>query len=619
MKTQNFTDKVVVMNEIIEEEKFIIPQFQRNVVWNNKKKESFLRNVLNGEPFGIILIREQEGGTYELIDGLQRISTIKDFYKEPYKYLKADDINMESVENLMKAHLTSLGLPANEKNIKELNPIEWREKIFDCLTQYQKNHVFMTKVRAEFNLDDEENINDIIDEIFTDFHEFKKIDGLKIMAINYTGPEENIPNVFYNLNTGGVQLSKYETYAALWYNPKYKVEDDELIEVVANKYTQLQNDSDLEVDFDETALWEEGITLFEYCYALGGIMRNEGLIQINDGKLQILFDKNKKSTDPTGFELLALLLTNKVNKADQLHKLLENVSSDFLVELKNTMKKSVGEVTKALKWLLDGMTHSSLSSDSTYLIYHMIVSYIKEYYDINLKTQTIQEKVSTLPKEDFKKYARYHYFYDCITDFWNNNRQVSDLEREITDEKRRQRYWYNIEMKDWEEAIQLFMDSQKASRKRVLQKNKIFVDFLTKMKIEENPQYKHYFTEDSHEKKEYCLDIEHIVPKKIIDNHINFLPETEQKVFPVSAVGNLCYLTSKDNRAKKHKTLYEYVKDSAAFSTENDFMKCIIYPSEKELRFIHSNIDDFHKGYYNFIKERQEKLQQEFLRLIIKY
>lgn len=612
MKVQKFTDKVIVMSEIIDEDKFIIPQFQRNVVWNMKKREAFLRNVLNGEPFGIILIREREG-QYELIDGLQRISTIKDFYKEPYKYLKASDININGVKKLIEAHLTSLGLPVNEKNINELNPEEWREKIFNCITQYQKNHVFMTKVRQEFNLEDKENINDILDEIFTDLHEFKKLDSLKVMAINYMGPAENIPNVFYNLNTGGVQLSKYETYAALWYNPKFKVEDEELIEIVANKYTQLQNDSDLDVDFNETILTEEGITLFEYCYALGGIMRNE-----QEG-LKILFGTNKKSTDPTGFELLALLLTDKVNKADKLHPLLMEVSPDFLVELKNTIKTSVIEVAKALNWLLKGMNQSSLTSDSTYLIYHMIVSYIKEYYDINLEKETIEEKDSDLPKTDFKKYALYHYFYDCITDFWNNNRQVSDLEREITDEKRRRRYWYNIKMEDWEEAIQLFMDSQKASRKRVLQKNKLFIDFLTKLKVRENHQYEHYFTEDSLEKKEYHLDIEHIVPKKVIDNHIKGLPELEQKVFPVSAVGNLCYLTSKDNRAKKHKTLYEYVEDSAAFATDDDFMECVLYPSEEELRFKDLNIDDFCKGYYEFIDERQNQLKQEFLKLINKY
>ena len=617
MKTRKYSDKVIVMDEIRDDTKFIIPQYQRNVVWNKKKREAFLRNVLDGEPFGIILIRDHDN-TYELIDGLQRISTIKDFDKTPYEYLNPTDINMKEVDDLIKAHLTSLGFPEDEEYIEEHHE-EWRSKIFECLKDGLKEFQIMKRMQDSFELKNEDEINEIIYDICYKFKESIKLDGLKVMAINYTGPIENIPTVFYNLNTGGVQLSKYETYAALWYNPKYEVKDEELIEVVANKYTQLQNDSDLEVDFEETTLWDEGITLFEYCYALGGIMRNEGLIQLKDKKLQILFDKNKKSTDPTGFELLALLLTDKINKADQLHKLLEKVSPNFLVELKNTIKKSVKEVSEALAWLLDGMTHSALSSDSNYLIYHMIVSYIKEYYDIKPETQTIHKKVSSLPKEDFKKYAKYHYFYDCITDFWNNNRQVSDLEREITDEKRRQRYWYNIEMGDWEEAIQSFMDSQKTSRKRVLQKNKLFVDFLTKMKVNENPQYERYFTKDSLEKEEYCLDIEHIVPKKRIEDHINLLPESEQNVFPVSAVGNLCYLTSKDNRAKKHKTLYEYVKDSAAFSTKDDFMKCIIYPSEGELRFIYSNIDDFQKGYYNFINERQEKLKQEFLKLIIKY
>ena len=49
-------------------------------------------------------------------------------------------------------------------------------------------------------------------------------------TIVYTGPSENLPTIFYNLNTGGVNLSKYETFSSLWDLQRYKLEDKEINE-----------------------------------------------------------------------------------------------------------------------------------------------------------------------------------------------------------------------------------------------------------------------------------------------------------------------------------------------------------------------------------------------------
>ena len=609
MKPTHYSDKTIVMDEIRDDNKFIIPQFQRNVVWNKKKREAFIRNLLDGEPFGIILIREKNG-KYELIDGLQRISTIKDFYQNPFEYLTPADIDLESVDKLIEANLTSKKYPVTKEYIEEKHE-EWRKKIFDSIKEGGKeaSSIDVISDLTELDLSTDKGVWKIVDEIFNDFKNSINLDTLQIMAINYIGPEENIPNVFYNLNTGGVQLSKYETYAALWYQNKFNIEDEEIIDIVADKYTQLEERSELDVDFNKETLKEEGITLFEYCYALGVIMRKDNF--------NILFGKNTKSTDPTGFEILALLLTDKVNNATGMYDLLKDVSPDFLVELKNTIKQSLVQITEALKdQLLDGMNHSPLYSENTYLTYHMIVSYIKEYYVIDYKNGIIEEQSSNLSKGDFEKYAHIHYFYDCITDFWKENRQVSDLQKEVVDEKRRQKYWYNITPQEWEEATDKFMESQKSIGAKITQKNKIFIDFLTRMKIQENPEYKKCFTEKNVRNKEFPLDIEHIMPKKVIQDHIVDLSDSEKQLIPVSAVGNLCYLTARDNRAKGHKTLYDFLEGRPAFYEHPQFLKCVNYPSKNDLKFKDYNNEKFLEEYYIFIDKRQKVLQEEFLRLV---
>lgn len=611
MKKKNYMEKIIVMEDILDPRKFIIPPFQRNVVWNKKKREAFLRNLLDGEPFGIILIREKNG-KYELIDGLQRISTIKDFNNNPYEYLTPTDIDMDGVDRLIKAHLESKDFPVTDKYIEEHHE-EWRKKIFDSIKEGgdEASSIDVIYALKEFDLSADKSVWRIVEELFNDFMTSINLDTLQIMAINYIGPEENIPNVFYNLNTGGVQLSKYETYAALWFQNKFNIEDDEIIDIVAEKYTQLEERSEYSVDFSKETLKEEGITLFEYCYALGVIMRK--------GKFNILFGKNTKSTDPTGFEILALLLTDKVNNASGMYKLLENISPEFLVELKNTIKHSLVHITEALKeQLLEGMNKTQLYSENTYLTYHMIVSYIKEYYDINDKNGTIEKKESNLSKDDFEKYAHLHYFYDCITDFWKENRQVTDLQREVADEKRRQKYWYNITTEEWIEATNKFMDSQLSIGAKITQKNKVFIDFLTKLKIMENPQYKNCFSEQNIKNKEFPLDIEHIMPKKVIQDHISDLPDSQQKLIPVSAVGNLCYLTARDNRAKGHKTLYDFLEGRPAFYEKPRFLECVLYPSKEDLKFKDYNNEQFLERYYKFIEKRQKEQQEEFLRLINK-
>jgi len=61
------------------EELDIIPEFQRLFRWSIEKKSSFIESILIGIPVPPAFAYENEDGTWELIDGLQRISTILEF------------------------------------------------------------------------------------------------------------------------------------------------------------------------------------------------------------------------------------------------------------------------------------------------------------------------------------------------------------------------------------------------------------------------------------------------------------------------------------------------------------------------------------------------------------
>ena len=57
----------------------ILPDFQRLFRWTNERKSNFVESILIGIPVPPVFVYENEDGTWELIDGLQRISTLLEF------------------------------------------------------------------------------------------------------------------------------------------------------------------------------------------------------------------------------------------------------------------------------------------------------------------------------------------------------------------------------------------------------------------------------------------------------------------------------------------------------------------------------------------------------------
>jgi hypothetical protein len=60
----------------------IAPEFQRLFRWNNKQKSRFIESILLGIPLPSIFVAARKDGTWEVVDGLQRLSTILQFMGE---------------------------------------------------------------------------------------------------------------------------------------------------------------------------------------------------------------------------------------------------------------------------------------------------------------------------------------------------------------------------------------------------------------------------------------------------------------------------------------------------------------------------------------------------------
>lgn len=71
-----------IINMYASNEIIITPEYQRAFRWDVQKQTDFIESILLGIPFPSIFVAANEDGKWELIDGLQRISTVLSFFGE---------------------------------------------------------------------------------------------------------------------------------------------------------------------------------------------------------------------------------------------------------------------------------------------------------------------------------------------------------------------------------------------------------------------------------------------------------------------------------------------------------------------------------------------------------
>lgn len=95
-----------MINLYRENELDVHPEFQRFYRWTSKQKSQFIESILLGMPVPSFFVAQREDGVWDVVDGLQRLSTILSFVGE----LKDEDGNLVDELVLEKTtYLTELG------------------------------------------------------------------------------------------------------------------------------------------------------------------------------------------------------------------------------------------------------------------------------------------------------------------------------------------------------------------------------------------------------------------------------------------------------------------------------------------------------------------------------
>ena len=175
--------------------KLIFPDFQRGPVWKKDKKESLIDSVLLKMPIPSLTFFELPNQNFEVIDGLQRLTTIFDFIEEnPKNEIKYKNKKYKDLSDFEKDSIGDYSFHVSlflfEKNEKELE-IETTNKIkYDIFKRINKGSEILTNQEVRNAVYSSPNLKKIVN--------FTKTTPFYSLIINdskfkYDAPENRKP------------------------------------------------------------------------------------------------------------------------------------------------------------------------------------------------------------------------------------------------------------------------------------------------------------------------------------------------------------------------------------------------------------------------------------------
>ena len=74
-----------VVRMITDKDLVLDPDYQRNYVWDNKKASKLIESIILNVPIPVIYVSEEQDCSWSVIDGLQRLNSLKRFFDGKYK------------------------------------------------------------------------------------------------------------------------------------------------------------------------------------------------------------------------------------------------------------------------------------------------------------------------------------------------------------------------------------------------------------------------------------------------------------------------------------------------------------------------------------------------------
>jgi len=79
-----------VVDQIVEGDIDLSPDFQREYVWKSRQRTRLIESILLGIPLPAFYFNQSDTGTYQVVDGVQRLSTVSLFMRDGHRLDSAD-------------------------------------------------------------------------------------------------------------------------------------------------------------------------------------------------------------------------------------------------------------------------------------------------------------------------------------------------------------------------------------------------------------------------------------------------------------------------------------------------------------------------------------------------
>lgn len=325
-----------------------LPRYQRDVVWSFEKKRRLINSVRNGFPIGSLLLAEidqvSDGVQYKawrIIDGLQRTSTFQDYLANPKQYIDKGWVESEWLDIVNEICLRVVGRALDEDAARHaifefmLLPSRERDRLM-LLTILARNASGDLQKFVNENPPETNKLIDLISDALD-------IQERTISIIKFVGSSEDQATAFEVLNTGSVQLNKYEIAASIWRRPCV-ITDDSVRERIKKYWRERLDNLQLEIDGIAEDGTPDRYMLFDVLVGMGrAIAANHPL----------LF--KAEWGDTVGFQIAAIankLRLNSINSIEERLPLSTDGSELELDDFVAAIFDAVRKVDDALKPVL---------------------------------------------------------------------------------------------------------------------------------------------------------------------------------------------------------------------------------------------------------------------------
>jgi hypothetical protein len=341
---------------------FYIPAYQRGYRWTAQEVKDLLNDINEFTPKEIdgsddktwyclqpIVVKKKEFGSYEVIDGQQRLTTA---------YLILYYLNQDFVEK-KRDKLFVLDYETRSDSKTFLQHPE--EKASSCIDFYYMHQAYST-IEEWFETSEQQ--------MSFDKNDFRSKIKFHTKVIWYETTEENPITVFTRLNIGKISLTNAELIKALFLNSSnFKATNEDGMRrrqiEVANEWDQI------EIAFQNDKLW------YFLCNR-----------QISSNRIELIFDLMNDSTDKDSYSTFRFFNAKLAGKSEE--------------DMKTSWEEIQGYYQRFIEWFQNRELYHKIG----FLLTAEIAS-IKELYNqsANLKKSEFISYINRLIKRHYEKHA----------------------------------------------------------------------------------------------------------------------------------------------------------------------------------------------------------------------